>query len=232
MHQRVCWLPIMAFTSPAMMVRIAPPAPPPLIFERACPTCQGSGYSIAPMLSQMPQGAGRDLDRDFQPVLAGFIEIPRRHIVDRAIHILHERMTQTGTPPPIRIAGTGFRGPGSARKSQSPAYRTQIGRPEFLVRCFQDWLPIAAASRFGRESRTEIVRERELPTADIPGSMVRSATATGVQVGLIDRQWRDGYLSQNLHCHDAGSCLHRLARGPTRGCQQVRRHAGTFAPAR
>ena len=38
----------------------------------------------------------------------------------------------------------------------------------------------------GRESRTEIVRERELPTADIPGSMVRSAA--GVQVGLIDRQ--------------------------------------------
>jgi hypothetical protein len=87
------------------------------------------------------------------------------------------RMAQTGTPPPIRIAGTGFRGPGNMRKSQSPAYRTQIGRPEFLARCFQDRLPIAA-SRFCYVSAvekvgSEIVRERELPTADIPGSMMK-----------------------------------------------------------
>ena len=40
---------------------------------------------------------------------------------------LHERMTQIGTPPPIRTAGTGFRGPGNMRKSQCPEDRTQMG---------------------------------------------------------------------------------------------------------
>jgi len=46
----------------------------------------------------------------FQPILAGFVESPAS-----------ARIAQTGTPPPIRIAGTGFRGPGNMRKSQSPA---------------------------------------------------------------------------------------------------------------
>src|SRR5262249_33650944 len=89
---------------------------------------------------------------------------------------LHERMAQTGTPPPTRIAGTGFRGPGNMRKSQCPADRTQVGRPEFL----------ASVSRIGFLSQlrtfdyvnavekvdSEIAREQELPTADIPGSMM------------------------------------------------------------
>ena len=89
---------------------------------------------------------------------------------------LHERMTQIGTPPPIRTAGTGFRGPGNMRKSQCPADRTQVGRPEFP----------ASVSRIGFLSQlrtfdyvnavekvdSEIAREQELPTADIPGSMM------------------------------------------------------------
>jgi hypothetical protein len=51
-------------------------------------------------------------------------------------------------------------------------------------------------------------------------------------VALITRQRHHGYISQNLHCHGAGPCRHRLARRPTRGCKQVRRHPRTSLSAR
>jgi len=104
----------------------------------------------------------------FQPILASFIECPAAAYRGPG--------AQTGTPPPTRIAGTGFRGPGNMRKSQCPADRTQVGRPEFP----------ASVSRIGFLSQlrtfdyvnavekvdSEIAREQELPTADIPGSMM------------------------------------------------------------
>jgi len=98
--------------------------------------------------------------------------------VDRAIHP-YERMAQTGTPPPIRIAGTGFRGPGSVRKSQSPAYRTQIGRPEFLARCFQDRLPIAA-SRFCYVNAVEKVGQRSFVNGNCQQPTFQAAWSGGL----------------------------------------------------
>ena len=95
--------------------------------------------------AQLRQGADRDQTSNSDPVLAGLIESPASAYRGPGDPYLHERMAQTGTPPPIRIAGTGFRGPGKMRKSQCPAYRTQIRPPEFLAQYFQDRFPIAAS---------------------------------------------------------------------------------------
>src|SRR5215475_4755074 len=84
----------------------------------------------------------------FQPILAGLVESPAS-----------ARMAQTGTPPPIRIAGTGFRGTWEYEKIPKSGNRTQIGRPEFLTSVsrigFLSQLRAFATSTRGRESRLQ-----------------------------------------------------------------------------
>ena len=144
----------------------------------------------------LPRGAQRDPEFEI-PIWQAFVGPP----ADRgpADPYLHERIAQTGTPPPIRIAGAGFRGPGNMRKSPCPAYRTQIRRPEFLARCFQDRLPIAA-SRFcyvnaSRESRLRDCswiansrHSRQPYEGVLLASQINQDPSRRVRWGLIDRQ--------------------------------------------
>ena len=146
----------------------------------------------------LPRGAQRDPEFEI-PIWQAFVApAAGRSWTGRSI--LTRRMAQTGTPPPIRIARAGFRGPGNMGKSQCPAYRTQIRRPEFLARSFQDRLPIAA-SRFCYVNAVEKVGSeivRGLPTADIPGSIMKE----GCWRPRSTKVHRDVWCVQQVACEE------------------------------
>src|SRR5262249_27196 len=100
----------------------------------------------------------------FQPILAGLVESPAS-----------ARMAQTGTPPPIRIARPGFRGPCKYEKIPKSGNRTQTGaQSSWLVFPGSASYPSFALLLRQRgvvKVGSKIVRERELPTANLPGSM-------------------------------------------------------------